>query len=242
MKVIFNYLQVYGLPRMHNEKSKDEVEVLKYDLNKKIIDDGLIKEIKNDEISSGTLELCLDKEDNDIEYKKIENSRKIRPAAHLFINEYTSMIEKNTKIETFDPKSFQKNLHLGSGDQPNFENFEEIEDIEIKNEKILKQAPFDLLENKNSSTKQVSIDVDKVNFINASENCTILDKNGDHETKAIKIICRKDDILTVLLDRKNQKEANTSHSKIPTFGNNWKLKKKFSIFSNKKASENFSEK
>ena len=238
-----------GFPKMQDEiTTNNQAEVLKYDINKKIIDDGLIKEIKNDEIlSSGTLELRLDKEDNDIEYKQtdIENSnRKVKPITQLFLNEYKSIIEKKDKLEKFETNSLNKKVHLGSGDQLNFdthENFEEIEEKELKNEKILKRTPFNLLERNNKITKQLTVETENFNFINAGDNCSVIDKNANSETKAIQIICRKDDILTVLLDRKKQKNDNASSSQLSTIRNNWKLKKKFSMFTSKKASQNFTD-
>ena len=196
-------------------------------------------------MSSGTLELSLDKEDTDIEFKEVEvpASKKMKPISQLLLDEYKSIKEKNDKIEEIIKNNMMssklKNAkNLGSGDQMNLEvkeNFEEIEEKEIKNEKILKQNPNLLsIQKVNDFAKETksSLQTETLNIINASDSSCLLDKNGNSETKAIQIICRTDDILTVLLDRK--KETKTSESQTLSFGNSSKLKKKFSIFSSKK--------
>ena len=209
-------------------------------------DDGLIKEIKNDEVSlSGKLELSLDEEDNDIDFKVVE-SKKVNTQS-LILNEYKNLTKK--KNETTENElirnRFKKQLHCGSGDQEIVESIDRFEDIEekeltpasqnLKHEKVLKQTPniektVQLLDEKINLSRQKpafdQIELTKsVNVINAMDSSSMLSKNHHNETKAIQIICRTDDILTVLLDRKKETRKNDNNA------NNSKLRRKFSMFS-----------
>lgn len=108
--------------------------------------------------------------------------------------------------------------------------------LKPRDELICKSIPIKNIENMNK------IDENKQQMINLNE-CEILNKDKinihsnnnnninsqDNNTKAIQIICRTDDILTVLLDRMPKENLKADNSN--NLSENLSTKKKFQFFS-----------
>jgi hypothetical protein len=246
---------VYGLPEKNENGQiscleKEEEKEYRQDL----IKDIRVKELLNNvEIlnSGDRIEISSDDEYKDIEAKELE------PITRVKITKPHLCDKEKTRISSFFEqedltKRFQKPTHGGYGDtyEENIEDNDKYEEIEekkeilplinnLKHEKVLKQSPNKLIiENDDGKTVQVGNlenskelgqsdkqSVQKLNLTNANDG----DSYDKSETKAIKIICRTDDILTVFLDRK--KNIKKSDSQISTTFSQRNLKKKFSLFS-----------